>query len=346
MNERDLSGKDDIIEVQNLTKIFNGSVRAVDGITFNVKAGEILGFLGPNGAGKTTTILMLCTLLKPTEGTARLCRYDIVREPDKVRSCIGYAPQDISVDEDLTGLENLKLHATLYHMPGDLAEERIAEVLQLVELEDAKDRLVETYSGGMRKRLEIAEGLLHRPRVLFLDEPTLGLDLQTRAHIWEYIKRLNNEYGVTIFLTTHYMEEADLLCDRIAIMDYGRIVCIGTGSELKDQIGGDVIEVKLSETSPATEQVVKALKEQSFVRNVVVSPDKFSLNVFVDRGETATPKLAGFLSEAKLITNSISMLRPSLDDVFLKYTGRRIREDKASPEEFWRMRRALGRARA
>jgi len=346
MNERDFSDKDDIIEVQSLTKIFNGSVRAVEGITFNVKAGEIFGFLGPNGAGKTTTILMLCTLLKPTEGTAKLCRQDIVQEPDMVRSCIGYAPQDISVDEDLTGLENLKLHATLYHMPRDLAEKRIAEVLQLVDLEDAKDRLVETYSGGMRKRLEIAEGLLHRPRILFLDEPTLGLDLQTRANIWEYIKRLNNEYGVTIFLTTHYMEEADMLCDRIAIMDYGRIVCIGTGSDLKDQVGGDVIEVKLSQTSPVKEQAVKALKEQPFVKDVMVSPDKLSLNVFVDRGETATPKLAGFLSEAGLVADSISMLRPSLDDVFLKYTGRRIREDKASREEFWRMRRALGRARA
>ena len=346
MNERDFSDKDDIIEVQNLTKIFNGSVRAVDRIAFNVKAGEIFGFLGPNGAGKTTTILMLCTLLKPTEGTAKLCRQDIVQEPDMVRSCIGYAPQDISVDEDLTGLENLKLHATLYHMPRNLAEKRIAEVLQLVDLEDAKDRLVETYSGGMRKRLEIAEGLLHRPRILFLDEPTLGLDLQTRANIWEYIKRLNDEYGVTIFLTTHYMEEADMLCDRIAIMDYGKIVCIGTGSDLKDQVGGDVIEVKLSQTSPVKEQVVKDLKEEPFVKDVMVSPDKLSLNVFVDRGETATPKLAGFLSEAGLVANSISMLRPSLDDVFLKYTGRRIREDKASPEEFWRMRRALGRARA
>jgi len=346
MNERDFSDKDDIIEVQNLTKIFNGSVRAVDRIAFNVKAGEIFGFLGPNGAGKTTTILMLCTLLKPTEGTAKLCRQDIVQEPDMVRSCIGYAPQDISVDEDLTGLENLKLHATLYHMPRNLAEKRIAEVLQLVDLEDAKDRLVETYSGGMRKRLEIAEGLLHRPRILFLDEPTLGLDLQTRANIWEYIKRLNNEYGVTIFLTTHYMEEADMLCDRIAIMDYGKIVCIGIGSDLKDQVGGDVIEVKLSQTSPVKEQVVKDLKEEPFVKDVMVSPDKLSLNVFVDRGETATPKLAGFLSEAGLVANSISMLRPSLDDVFLKYTGRRIREDKASPEEFWRMRRALGRARA
>ena len=346
MNERDFSDKDDIIEVQNLTKTFNGSVRAVDRIAFNVKAGEIFGFLGPNGAGKTTTILMLCTLLKPTEGTAKLCRQDIVQEPDMVRSCIGYAPQDISVDEDLTGLENLKLHATLYHMPRNLAEKRIAEVLQLVDLEDAKDRLVETYSGGMRKRLEIAEGLLHRPRILFLDEPTLGLDLQTRANIWEYIKRLNDEYGVTIFLTTHYMEEADMLCDRIAIMDYGKIVCIGIGSDLKDQVGGDVIEVKLSQTSPVKEQVVKDLKEEPFVKDVMVSPDKLSLNVFVDRGETATPKLAGFLSEAGLVANSISMLRPSLDDVFLKYTGRRIREDKASPEEFWRMRRALGRARA
>jgi len=335
-----------VIETENLTKIYPGGVKAVDNISFKVEEGEIFGFLGPNGAGKTTTILMLTTLLKPTSGSARLCGYDVTKEPDKVRNCIGYTPQDIAVDEDLTGRENLRIHTVLYHMPRDEADRRIDEVLELVDLLNDQHRLVDDYSGGMRKRLEIAEGLLHRPKLLFLDEPTLGLDLQTRTQIWEYIEKLNEEHNVTIFLTTHYMEEADLLCDRIAIIDYGKIVALGTSLDLKDQIGGDVVEVKLFETTPVTEKLSEALKGSDFVKNHVVSPDRLTLNVFVDRGETAIPKIARSIADAGLVASSISLMRPSLDDVFLKYTGRRIREEKAPAEEFWRLRRTIRRARA
>jgi len=335
-----------VIKTIDLTKVFNGIVRAVDNVNFEVKEGEIFGFLGPNGAGKTTTILMLCTLIKPTEGTATICNYDILKDPDNVRNCIGYAPQEISMDEDLTGRENLRLHTILYHMPRDEAEKRINEVLELVDLKDVQNRLVDTYSGGMRKRLEIAEGLLHRPKVLFLDEPTLGLDIQTRTYIWEYIKRLNKEYGITIFLTTHYMEEADQLCDRIAIIDYGKIVALGTNLDLKDQIGGDVIEIKLSEATPANDRLIKSLEANEFVKRAVVSDDKLTLNTFVERGETAIPKISQVLAGNGSTAISISLMRPSLDDVFLKYTGRRIREEKAAPEDFWKMRRTLRRARA
>jgi len=335
-----------VIKTINLTKVFNGIVRAVDNVNFEVKEGEIFGFLGPNGAGKTTTILMLCTLTKPTEGTATICNYDILKDPDNVRNCIGYAPQEISMDEDLTGRENLRLHTILYHMPKDEAEKRMDEVLELVDLKDVQNRLVDTYSGGMRKRLEIAEGLLHRPKVLFLDEPTLGLDIQTRTYIWEYIKRLNKEYGITIFLTTHYMEEADQLCGRIAIIDYGKIVALGTNLDLKDQIGGDVIEIKLSEATPANDRLIKSLEANEFVKRAVVSDDKLTLNTFVERGETAIPKISQVLAGNGSTAISISLMRPSLDDVFLKYTGRRIREEKAAPEDFWKMRRTLRRARA
>lgn len=335
-----------VIETENLTKIFPGGIKAVDDVSFEVEEGEIFGFLGPNGAGKTTTILMLTTLSRPTSGSARVCGYDVSKEPDKVRNCIGYTPQDISVDEDLTGRENLKIHAVLYHMPKDEAARRMDEVLGMVDLLGDQDRIVDDYSGGMRKRLEIAEGLLHRPNLLFLDEPTLGLDLQTRRQIWSYIKKLNEEHNVTIFLTTHYMEEADLLCDRIAIIDYGKIVAIGTSLDLKDQIGGDVVEVKLSEMTPAKEKLSEALKGSDFVKNHVLSQDGLTLNVFVDRGETAIPKIARTIAAAGLVASSISLMRPSLDDVFLKYTGRRIREGKAPAEDFWRFRRVIRRARA
>jgi len=335
-----------VIETENLTKIFPREVKAVDKISFEVEEGEIFGFLGPNGAGKTTTILMLTTLVKPTAGSAKICGYDVSREPNKVRNCIGYTPQDISVDEDLTGRENLRIHATLYHMPRDEADRRINEVLELVDLLADQHRLVDEYSGGMRKRLEIAEGLLHRPKLLFLDEPTLGLDLQTRTQIWRYVEKLNEEHNVTIFLTTHYMEEADLLCDRIAIIDYGKIVARGTSLALKDQIGGDVVEVNLSETTPGTEKLSEALKGSDFVKTHVFSPNRLTLNVFVDRGETAIPKIARSIADAGLVASSISLMRPSLDDVFLKYTGRRIREEKAPAEDFWRLRRTIMRARA
>jgi len=225
--------REEIIRAVELTKIFNG-LRAVDRVTFSVKEGEIFGFLGPNGAGKTTTINMLTTVLKPTSGRAEVCGYDVVREPERVRRSIGVVPQEYTADEDLTGYENVMLCADLYGLPREEGKKRALELLSLVQLEPFKDKRVETYSGGMRRRLELACGLINRPRVLFLDEPTLGLDVQTRASIWEHIRSLRERFGMTIFLTTHYLEEADQLCDRIAIIDHGRIVEEGSPSELKD----------------------------------------------------------------------------------------------------------------
>jgi len=236
-----------IIEAKELTKVFNGYLTAVDHITFQVKEGEIFGFLGPNGAGKTTTINMLITVLKPTEGTATVCGHDIVKEASMIRRKIGVVPQEYTADEDLTGYENIILCADLYGIPREISKKRAEELLELVQLTKFKDKKVETYSGGMRRRLELACGLINRPKVLFLDEPTLGLDVQTRANIWEYIKLLKKEYGMTLFMTTHYLEEADALCDRIAIIDHGKILVTGSPNELKRKLGGDIITLQVNE---------------------------------------------------------------------------------------------------
>ncbi|UCH32025.1 MAG: ATP-binding cassette domain-containing protein [Candidatus Bathyarchaeota archaeon] len=232
-----------IIEVDGLTKVFNGKVRAVDDISFNVKEGEILGFLGPNGAGKTTTLNMLSTLLRPSSGTAAVNGYDIHEEPDKVRRSIGFVFQDPTLDLELTGKENLNFHGLLYGLDRDLREKRIKEVLDVVQLTDRANDLVKTFSGGMKRRLEIARGLVHHPKVLFLDEPTLGLDPQTRRSIWEHIQRLNQEKNVTIILTTHYTEEADYLCGKILIIDFGKIVALDTSDNLKARLEGDVVSL-------------------------------------------------------------------------------------------------------
>ena len=232
-----------MISTKNLTKKFEKLI-AVDNLNLEINEGEIFGLLGPNGAGKTTTIFMLTTLKPPTSGTATINNYDIVKDSDKVRKSIGIVFQDPSSDEILTGYENLKLHGWLYDMPDDLKERRIKEVLELVDLTNRKDDLVKKYSGGMRRRLELARGLMHHPRVLFLDEPTLGLDPQSRDYIWSYIEKLAKEEKITIVLTTHYMDEADKLCDRLAIIDYGKIVILGTPEELKKELGGDIIKLR------------------------------------------------------------------------------------------------------
>ncbi|MEE9586265.1 MAG: ATP-binding cassette domain-containing protein, partial [Nitrososphaerales archaeon] len=246
------------VETKDLTKAF-GSLVAVDKVSFTLEEGEIFGFLGPNGAGKTTTINMLTTLQKPTSGIAKVAGFDVVKESDKVRRSLGLVPQDLTVDEDLTGWENMMLQSKLYHVPSDVAKERAVVVLELVDLLDAVDRKVDTYSGGMRKRLELAEGLIHYPKVLFLDEPTLGLDVQTRSVMWQYIKRLREEQKMTIFLTTHYMDEADKLCDRIAIIDHGKIVTTGTPYQLKDDLGGDLIDLKLTDGAPDLTKVLSSI---------------------------------------------------------------------------------------
>jgi len=332
-----------IIKAENLTKIYAGQLKAVDSISFDVEEGEIYGFLGPNGAGKTTTILVLITLLKPTGGKATLCGYDVTKETAKVRSCIGYVSQDTAVDENLTGRENLLLQGRFYHLPKDTLANRIDEVLEMVDLKDRADDLVSTYSGGMRKRLDIAEGLIHRPKILFVDEPTLGLDIQTRHKIWEYIQRLRRESNVTIFLTTHYMDEADALCDRISIIDYGRIKVIGKPNELKNQIGGDIITLKFSEQNGRTEEAIAKIKALPFVESI--TPVASSYTIVVKNGETAVPKIFEAANSVDVKVQAVSLKRPTLDNVFLAYTGRALREEEGSKDEIMQERMRLRRAR-
>ena len=265
------------IEVKALTKIFDKTVRAVDGISFNVNEGEILGFLGPNGAGKTTTLNMLSTLLRPTSGTATVNGHDILTEPDAVRRSIGYVFQDTTLDIELTGRENLDFHGRLYGLDRNTRQQRIRELLELVQLTDRADDLVKTYSGGMKRRLEIARGLLHHPKVLFLDEPTLGLDPQTRRSIWEHILNLNREKNVTIILTTHYTEEADYLCKRILIIDFGKIVALDTPDSLKARLEGDVVSL-LFKNPAAIETFRPLLERKNWVHqiNVVASGNNYA----------------------------------------------------------------------
>ena len=265
------------IEVKELTKIFDGKVKAVDGISFNVKKGEILGFLGPNGAGKTTTLNMLSTLLRPTSGTATVNDHDILTEPDAVRRSIGYVFQDTTLDIELTGQENLDFHGRLYGLDRITRQQRIKEVLELVQLTDRADHFVKTYSGGMKRRLEIARGLLHHPQVLFLDEPTLGLDPQTRRSIWEHILRLNQEKEVTIILTTHYTEEADYLCKHILIIDFGKVVVLDTPENLKARLEGDVVTLLFKDPA-AIENFRQLIENKEWIRriNVVASGNNYA----------------------------------------------------------------------
>lgn len=310
-----------IIEVKDLRKVYNANVVALKGISFEVEEGEIFGFLGPNGAGKTTTVHILCTLTAPTSGSAKVCGFDVVKRPDDVRRRIGFVPQDISVDDDLTARENLELHAKLYHIPKHVREKRIEELLELVGLLERADSLVKTFSGGMRRRLEIAEGLLHNPEVLFLDEPTIGLDPASRILIWEQLKELNKE-GVTIFLTTHYMDEADRLCDRVAIIDAGEIRVIGKPNELKDEVGGDVLIIKTDNSLKFSERLLSL----PFVSSV--SSQNGMLRITVKNGEKNIPLIFEEARKLGVSIESISLSRPTLDDVFVKYTGRSLGSEK------------------
>jgi len=328
------------IEAESLRKVF-GSVVALDGVSFAVEEGEVFGLLGPNGAGKTTTINILTTLIRPTSGSARVWGYDVRTETSKVRSVIGLVPQDLTVDAELTGIENLKLMAALYHVPKHVAERRIEDVLELVDLREAARRRVETYSGGMRKRLELAAALVHRPRVLFLDEPTLGLDVQTRAHIWDYIRRLVREEQLTVLMTTHYMEEADANCDRIAVIDRGRIMAIGTPRELKARHGSDVIELEVQGDGVDPQPLVRGV---GGVTDVRVSGNRVTVRVV--RGEEALPELMRRLLSNGLSVRRIEMRRPTLDEVFIALTGRSIREEQGSWEEVFRQSMNVRRVRA
>jgi len=304
----------EMVIVNDITKVYKGNIKAVDGVSLNIHEGEVFGLLGPNGAGKTTTLHILATLLKPTSGYAKVNGFDVVKQPGKVRESIGMVFQDPSSDELLTGYENLKMHALMYGVPSSIRTQRINEVLELVDLTGRRNDLLKTYSGGMRRRLEIARGLLHRPKVLFLDEPTLGLDPQTREHIWEYIERLVKEEKLTIILTTHYMDEADRLCDRLAIMDYGKVVVLDTPEELKRGLGGDLIKIR------ARSPNLTALESFSYIKLVETDGDELTLTV-VDAGSHIQEILAT-IGKVDLV----DLRPPTLSDVFLKYTGRQYRE--------------------
>ena len=311
------------IRVDRLTKKF-GSFTAVDAVEFGVEAGELFGLLGPNGAGKTTTINMLSTLLKPTSGSAEVAGFDVVSARDKVRKSIGVVFQDPALDGKLTGRENLEFHAMMYGIGKAERRRRIDEVLRLVDLEDKAGSLAETYSGGMKRRLEIARGLIHHPRVLFLDEPTLGLDAQTRRHIWDYIDRLNRERSVTIILTTHYMEEADYLCRRVAIMDHGRFVALDTPERLKDLLGGDAVSLEVEGSAAALEAPLRAL---SWIKAVKVHDGVFTMTM--EHGERRIPELIQAAQGLGVQVKCVNLRKPSLEDVFLHFTGRTIREEEA-----------------
>jgi len=316
-----------IIEVKKLTKKFNGFT-AVDHISFEVKKGEIFGFLGPNGAGKSTTINMLATLLVPTEGYALINNFNILTERNNVRKSIGLVFQDPSLDDRLTAEENLRFHARLYGVPKADYEKRMEKVLRLVDLWERRRDIIRNFSGGMKRRLEIARGLIHYPKVLFLDEPTLGLDPQTRTHLWDYILKLKHEHNMTIFMTTHYMNEAEY-CDRIAIIDHGKIVALDTPTNLKKQVGGDIIRIKSSQKAKLKKELGERYKKEIKEENGI-------LQVEIPDGEKFLPR---FLNEIVTKIDSIELRKPTLDDVFLSLTGRALRDEKSSSKD--RMREKM-----
>jgi len=325
------------IEVEDLVKIYKGGVRAVDGISFSIGEREIFGFLGPNGAGKSTTIKCVIGLLKPTAGTIRVLGVDIRHDPGVVKRSIGYAAQETAVDDRLTGWQNLYLQGRFYHLPRREIRRRGEEVLRLFGLWDRRKDAADTYSGGMLKRLDIACALIHRPKILFLDEPTLGLDVQTRQTIWDYIERLRGEHEMTIFLTTHYMEEADVLSDRVAIIDRGKIVALDRPGALKAGIGGDLITVRFS-AGDGLEPLIRSLKGLPGVREIRGAQDGIHRIVVEQHGDRLIPEIVRLAQEHGVDIHSIRLKRPTLDDVYLHYTGRQIREAEGSREELIRAR--------
>ena len=312
------------IEVNSLTKEFD-SFKAVDNISFNVEEGEIFGFLGPNGAGKSTTMMILTTLLKPTSGEALVGGYNVVSDAKKVREKIGFVQQEISVDEFLTGRENLYLHARINQIPNNLIKSRIDDVLELVELGEKQDKAALTYSGGMRKRLDIANGLLSRPSVLFLDEPTVGLDIQTRRKIWQYIRKIRKEFGMTIFISTHYMEEADNLCDRIGIIDFGKIQIIDTPKSMKSAIGNEIISFNLIDGKASQDILIDQINKIEFVKEV--KNKQGLITVFSTKSNEVIPKIFQASTNLEMRINSLTLKQPTLDDVFISYTGHDLRDE-------------------
>jgi len=314
----------EILSIRSLTKTFDGTTNAVDGVSFDVFEGEIFGFLGPNGAGKSTTINMLTTILRPTSGDAVVCGHDLAKDAAAVRRNIGVVPQESTADEDLTGLENVLLCADFYGIPRKISKPRASELLELVELSKEADRKVSTYSGGMKRRLELATGLVNRPQLLFLDEPTLGLDVQTRAAVWEYIRRLKEEFRMTLFMTTHYLDEADHLCDRIALIDRGKILKVGSPRELKESIGGDIVEVEVQDGSVDFSGPISGIKHVLDVRR-----NGAEYRIKTEFGEETAPAVMEAMRVAGAKVVRISITQPTLDQVYLEYTGRSIREEHA-----------------
>jgi ABC-2 type transport system ATP-binding protein len=330
---------EDVIRTEGLTKVFNKNLTAVDHVSFSVRQGEIFGFLGPNGAGKTTTINMLITILKPTEGSASVLGFDIAKQNYDVRNVIGVVPQEYTADEDLTGLENIFLCADMYGIPRHVAKERAEELLKLVELTDFKDKKVQTFSGGMRRRLELACGLVNRPKVLFLDEPTLGLDVQARTATWNYIRKLKKEYGMTLFMTTHYLEEADSLCDRVAIIDHGKIIVVGPPEELKHNLGGDVITLGIKEDVDVSELIRKV----EHVKDVKKEDGVYRIKA--EFGEITAPSIIEVLRKKGYTVTRLSLTEPTLNEVYLEYTGRSLRDSEESRENVMTQRMTMRRAR-
>ncbi len=322
---------DSIIHVDNLVKKY-GQLAAVDHISFDVAPGEIFGFLGPNGAGKTTTINILCTLARPTSGKATLNGYDVAHQQNQVRHSIGLVFQDSSLDDRLTGMHNLRFHAMVYNVPAAVREKRIEQVLNMVDLWDKRNNFVRTYSGGMKRRLELARGLLHYPKVLFLDEPTLGLDPQTRNHIWQYVLHLQKPEGMTVFLTTHYMDEAEK-ASRIAIIDHGKLVAMDTPAQLKHMVGKDIVTLRTGDNQKAIEEIKSRYGADA-------RADGDQLNFSVENGEEFLP---AFIREFGVNISSISLRHPTLEDVFLKLTGREIREQDVGDSLSAQMRQRGGR---
>lgn len=311
-----------VIHVEGLSKVFEGPFRAVDNVSFNIQRKEIFGLLGPNGAGKTTTIKMLCTLLKPTSGTALVDDHEIIKNPDGVRRSIGVVFQDPALDDELTARENLDFHARMYSMKGGQRRERIAEVLKLVDLHDRADIIVKKYSSGMKRRLEIARGLMHYPKVLFLDEPTLGLDAQTRRSIWDYVARLNREQNVTVFLTTHYMDEADFLCGRVAIMDHGKLVVVDSPGNLKNSLGSDLVTLECSDP----ERFAERLRSEDWVENLKIHDS--TMIVGTKRSAERIPEVVNIARDIGVRVVSIETRKPTLEDVFLYHTGSEMRDSE------------------
>ncbi|MCL4314471.1 MAG: ATP-binding cassette domain-containing protein [Candidatus Thermoplasmatota archaeon] len=310
-----------IIKTEDLTKVYNGRVKALDKLNIEIEKGEIYGLLGPNGAGKTTTINLLVTRIYPTSGTAIVNGFDIRKNSLDIRRTIGVVPQDLTTDEDLTGIENLKLVSRFYDVPQAEAEERINRLISMVNLDDAKDRLVRQYSGGMRKRLELIAGLVNDPEILFLDEPTLGLDVTTRNHMWQYVKEIQEKLDVTIILTSHYLEEVDALSDRISIIDHGKVMATGTSEELKSNLRGDVIQV----TVKSENDVEKVMAFPESVDSKLTEPNTVRLKV--SNSDEELPKLISYINANSIQITKLSVQKPSLDDVFLEITGKDIRKE-------------------